>query len=60
MNTSSGMFLRLIGVVGLALSVSACDAIGTIFEAGIWVGVIIVVVVLAIVGFIAAKLRRRP
>lgn len=60
MNTSSGMFLRLIGVVLLALSVSACEAIGTIFEAGIWVGVMMVVVVLAIVGFVAAKLRRRP
>ena len=60
MNSSSGMFLRLLAVLVLALSVSACEAIGTIFEAGIWVGVIMVVVVLAIVGFIAAKLRRRP
>ncbi len=60
MNSSSGMFLRLFAVLVLALSVSACEAIGTIFEAGIWVGVVMVVVVLAIVGFIAAKLRRRP
>ncbi len=60
MNWSSGMFLRLLAVLVLALSVSACEAIGTIFEAGIWVGVIMVVVVLAIVGFIASKLRRRP
>ena len=60
MNSSSGMFLRLLAVLVLALSVSACEAIGTIFEAGIWVGVIMVVVVLSIVGFIAAKLRRRP
>ena len=59
MNSSSGMFLRLFAVLVLALSVSACEAIGTIFEAGIWVGVVMVVVVLAIVGFIAAKLRRR-
>ena len=59
MNWSSGMFLRLLAVLVLALSVSACEAIGTIFEAGIWVGVIMVVVVLAIVGFIATKLRRR-
>ena len=60
MNWSSGMFLRLLAVLVPALSVSACEAIGTIFEAGIWVGVIMVVVVLAIVGFIASKLRRRP
>ena len=60
MNTSSGMFLRLIGIVVLAVSASGCEAIGTVFEAGIWVGVIMVVFVLAIGGFIAAKLRRRP
>ena len=60
MNLSSAMFLRLFAVLVLAFSVSACEAIGTIFEAGIWVGVVMVVVVLAIVGFIAAKLRRRP
>ena len=33
MNWSSGMFLRLLAVLVLALSVSACEAIGTIFEA---------------------------
>jgi hypothetical protein len=60
MNTSSASLLRLVVIAALALSVSACEAIGTIFEAGIWVGVIMVVIVLAIVGFIAAKLRRRP
>jgi hypothetical protein len=59
MNSSSRV-LRLIGVVLLALSLSACQAIGTIFEAGMWVGVLMVVVVLAVVSFIAAKLRRRP
>jgi hypothetical protein len=58
MNTSSASLLRLVVIVALALSMSACEAIGTIFEAGIWVGVIMVVIVLAIVGFIAAKLRR--
>ena len=60
MNTSSGNLLRLVVIVALALSASACEAIGTIFEAGIWVGVVMAIVVLAIVGFIAAKLRRRP
>lgn len=59
MNTSSGMMLRLIAISVLTLSVSACEAIGTIFEAGIWVGVIMVVLVMAVVGVIASKLRRR-
>jgi hypothetical protein len=52
-----------IGVVLLLLltvTVAGCEAIGTIFEAGIWVGVIMVALVLLVVGFVAAKLRRTP
>lgn len=29
-----------------------CEAIGDIFKAGVWVGVIIVIAILAVVGFI--------
>ena len=49
---------RIALIVLLAMTLSGCDAIGTIFEAGIWVGVIMVIVVLGLVGFIASKLRR--
>lgn len=59
MGASSGTFVRLLVVLTLALSVSACEAIGTIFEAGIWVGVIMVVIVMALVGFVVSKLRSR-
>ena len=58
MNTNTGVSLRLLGLVVLALTMSGCQAIGTIFEAGVWVGVILVVGVVAIGGFIAAKLFR--
>ena len=51
---------QLILVLLLTLFVSACEAIGTIFEAGIWVGVIMVVAVIALIGFIATKVRSRP
>jgi hypothetical protein len=60
MNLNPLVVLRLIGVVVLSLSVSACEAVGAIFEAGIWVGVIMVVLLVAIGGFVASKLRRRP
>lgn len=50
---------QLILVLLLTLFASACEAIGTIFEAGVWVGVIMVVAVVALIGFIAAKMRRR-
>jgi hypothetical protein len=48
----------LLSLVVLALTMSACEAVGTIFEAGVWAGVILVVGVVAVVGFIAAKLLR--
>jgi hypothetical protein len=35
---------------------SGCEAIGGIFKAGVWTGTIMVVVILAIVIFIIAKL----
>lgn len=51
---------QLILVLLLTLFVSACEAIGTIFEAGIWVGVIMVVGVVALIAFIATRMRQRP
>jgi predicted small secreted protein len=41
-----------------AFTLTGCEAIATIFEAGVWVGVIIVVVILALVGFIFSRFRR--
>lgn len=58
MNTNVGVSLRLLSLVLLALTMSACEAVGTIFEAGVWVGVVLVVAVVAVGGFIAAKLLR--
>jgi hypothetical protein len=44
-------------LVVLALSMSGCEVIGGIFKAGFWVGIIVVVLIVGIIGFIAAKLR---
>lgn len=43
----------------LTLTLSSCDAIGTIFEAGAWTGIIGLVLVLALVLFIVNRMRRR-
>jgi len=51
--------LRVALIVLSAMTAAGCEAIGNIFQAGLWTGVIMVVLVLAVVGFIAAKLRRR-
>ncbi len=45
-------------ILFLALITTGCEAVGSIFEAGLWVGVILVMIVLGIVGFIVTKMRR--
>jgi hypothetical protein len=49
---------RLGAVVAAALALSGCQAIGTIFEAGMWVGIIAVIAVVAVVAVIASMFRR--
>jgi hypothetical protein len=41
--------LSLFALFLVAVSTSGCEAIATIFEAGVWVGVILVVIVLAVI-----------
>jgi len=36
-------------IVGMMLAVSGCSVIGDIFKAGVWVGIIFVVVIIAII-----------
>lgn len=54
----SAMLIRILTVVFLALTTAACEAVGVVFEAGIWVGALVVILVLGIVGVIASKMRR--
>jgi hypothetical protein len=58
MYMQSTTVMRLILIVSLAMAASGCEAVGMIFKAGIFTGVIVVVLVLLLVGFLAAKLRR--
>ena len=49
--------LLLVLILLSTLALGGCEVIGDIFQAGMWVGVIGVVLVLAVVGFLVAKLR---
>jgi hypothetical protein len=49
--------LQLLLLVLLTTTLGGCEAIATIFEAGMWVGVIGVLLVLGIVWFIVSRLR---
>jgi hypothetical protein len=51
------MYFRILVLVLLAMTLAGCEVIGDIFQAGFAVGIIAVVAVLAVIGFIVAKLR---
>jgi hypothetical protein len=49
------LLVLLAAITGL---LSGCEAIGHIFEAGVWVGVIGIIVVVALIGLLVSVLRR--
>jgi len=44
-------------LVLLGMSATGCQVVGDIFQAGMWVGVIGVILVVAIIGFVVSKMR---
>lgn len=58
MNMPSTTAMRLVLLVTLAMAASGCEVIGGIFKAGMVTGVIVVVLILAVVGYGFSKLRR--
>lgn len=49
--------LMLLLLVVASVLASGCAVVGGIFKAGVWVGVIMVVLVLAVVMFVVGKAR---
>ena len=52
-------FSRLFFVLVAGIALSGCELVGDIFQAGMAVGIFIVIVVLAIVAFLVSKVRRK-
>ena len=50
--------LVVLAIVVIGAMTSGCEAIGAIFKAGVWVGVIGVIAVIALVAFVAMKVGR--
>jgi hypothetical protein len=50
--------LSIFTFVLLAMVFTGCEVIGGIFEAGLWVGVLLVVLVIAIIFWVVKKLFR--
>jgi hypothetical protein len=49
-------WLQMLLLVVIAIAVSGCELAGGIFKAGAWVGALAVVLIIAVIGFIAAKI----
>jgi hypothetical protein len=55
MKLNSVMMILLVAIV---TTLSSCEVIGDIFQAGMWVGVIVVVLIIALVLWLINKVRR--
>jgi TRAP-type C4-dicarboxylate transport system permease large subunit len=43
----------------VTFSLSSCEAIGGIFKAGVWSGILLIVLIVAVIIFIATKFTKR-
>ena len=50
-------WLQVLLLVLLSTTFAACELAGDIFEAGAWVGAIAVILIIAILGVVVAKIR---
>ena len=50
------MFINIIGFVLLTLTLTSCELVEGIFKAGVWSGVIVVVLVIALVLWLIMKI----
>ena len=58
MNLFRSLLLSL--AILLTFTLTGCELIGDIFEAGMWTALIIIVLVVLLIGWIFRKLRGRP
>jgi len=49
---------HLVLLAAVALTATGCEAIATIFQAGIWVGVLGVLLLVALIGLVFRAMRR--
>ena len=51
---------RMVLLLALGITSAGCQVVGDIFQAGMWVGVIMVVLVVGGIAFLASKFRSGP
>lgn len=50
-------WVQLLLLMLVAIALPGCEVVGGIFKAGAWVGALAVILIIAIVGILAAKIR---
>lgn len=50
-------YLLVTLLVLVAVAAPGCEAIAGIFKAGVWTGIVMVVILVGIIGFVATKVR---
>ena len=50
---------RYLLFLSIVLGLSSCEAIGAIFKAGVWSGILLVVLVVALIIFIVSRMGNR-
>ena len=50
-------WLRLLALLLVALPLAGCEAIGDIFQAGMAVGVIMILAIIGVIAFVVAKIK---
>lgn len=55
--TNGARWLRLATLLLALVATAGCELAGQIFEAGVWAGIVIVVLVVALVGWGLSKMR---
>lgn len=53
------VFMRLFVVLLAVLAMPGCEVVGGIFKAGMFVGILMVVLVVGVVFFLVGKMRKR-
>lgn len=48
----------MVFILVVSFALSACEAIGSIFKAGVWTGLILVAIVIAIVIWLISRFRK--
>ena len=55
--TNGARWLRLATLLLVLVAAAGCELAGQIFEAGVWAGIVIVVLVVALIGWGLSKMR---